>query len=282
MKNNIIAVEIACLILSASLAACGRIEEENSQTTLTENTAALTAETGSAAPEPADDNGEEDVFINELFTYESFRGSRMTLPYRKAVINENAEGLPALVICLHGHSACGSDNERQLRKEGVRGSTRFFMQSGSGAIILAPQCPEDLKWRNGRMIETLRDLISLYEDQVDKSRIYILGDSLGGGGTWAMAAAYPGLFAAAMPAVSIPVEDLTTVASTPVCSVIGDLDDVVTEDAVLPQINRLRDLGADVRFEIIGGADHQTACREAFSVENLTWVFSHSRTDTPV
>lgn len=44
----------------------------------------------------------------------------------------------------------------------------------------------------------------IMEDKVDGDRIYILGGSMGGTGTWSMASAYPGLFAAAMPVAGNP------------------------------------------------------------------------------
>lgn len=214
---------------------------------------------------------------DDQFSYESFQGSSVTIPYRKAEINPNASIKPALVICLHGHSASGTDNEKQLKKEHVKKSAEYFINKQQSAIILAPQCNDDHYWYDKVMVKTLRELIASFEDQIDKTRIYILGDSVGGGGSWAMISAYPDLFAAAMPAVSVVRGDLKSIASTPVCYVIGDEDDVVSPEKVTPDIEELIALGAEVKFEILPGEDHPGACKNAFTDENIEWVFSHVR-----
>lgn len=211
------------------------------------------------------------------FTYETFTGSRMTIPYRKAEVNADAGDGLALVICLHGHSASGDDNEKQMRKKAVRNSTEYFWQEKKGAIILAPQCPKDYKWHSREMVTVLRELIASYEGKVDKSRIYVLGDSMGGDGAWALISTYPDLFAAAMPVAATVRGELPPMVKTPICAVVGEKDEIVSAKNVAADVKSLVAMGAEVNFEILAGATHRETCGSAFTAERLGWVFKHKR-----
>lgn len=112
-----------------------------------------------------------------------------------------------LVVWLHGMGD-GSSDGVQVAKSNIAywASDEFqsrFEPSG-GAFILAARSREEnnIFWGN-ELIEPLRaaidDFIEKNKDNIDLSRIYIGGYSMGGKMTYKMAVAYPELFAAAFP-----------------------------------------------------------------------------------
>src|SRR5205823_3941888 len=63
-------------------------------------------------------------------------------------------------------------------------------------IVVAPQSP-GRGWNPEALDALLDEVVSHYK--VDKDRIYLTGLSMGGFGTWTLAAAHPGRFAAIAP-----------------------------------------------------------------------------------
>ena len=65
--------------------------------------------------------------------------------------------------------------------------------------MIAPQCPAGKNWRDvdADLFSILDAIADDYD--IDASRIYLTGVSLGGGGTWHLAAQQPDLFAAIAP-----------------------------------------------------------------------------------
>lgn len=112
-----------------------------------------------------------------------------------------------LVIWLHGMGD-GSEEGKQVTKSNIAfwASDEFqsrFVPSG-GAFIFAARSREenDLCWSN-EMLEPLRaaidEFIAENKSNIDLSRIYVGGYSMGGKMTLKMAVAYPEMFAAAFP-----------------------------------------------------------------------------------
>ena len=99
-----------------------------------------------------------------------------------------------LVIFLHGAGGRGRDIN-------IIANHPFFSESAeflTDAVSVAPQCYSD-SWFNifEQLQEFLEQVIAL--DYVDKSRVYLMGASMGGYGTWQMAQCRPELFAAIVP-----------------------------------------------------------------------------------
>lgn len=122
-------------------------------------------------------------------------------------VEENDSTKYPLVVWLHGMGD-GAEPGKQVEKSNIAywASDEFqarFKPSG-GAFILAARSREEnnIFWSN-EMIEPLRaaidDFIAKNKDNIDLSRIYIGGYSMGGKMTLKMAIAYPEMFAAAFP-----------------------------------------------------------------------------------
>jgi predicted peptidase len=100
-----------------------------------------------------------------------------------------------LLLYLHGGKGRGDDASlldwyplpRMLSRDG----TYPFM-------ALIPQCPAGEMWTDTELLKALLDDIAT-RYKVDRSRIYLVGYSMGGTGAWYMAYKHPEIFAAVAP-----------------------------------------------------------------------------------
>ena len=119
-----------------------------------------------------------------------------------------------LVVFFHGAGERGRDNEKQLIV-GVHQFSTPVNRQKYPCFVLAPQCPMKTRWVQtefgapshqmdsvptralGIAMETVFDFVKTHN--VDTSRIYVLGISMGGFATWEVISRYPNFFAAAAP-----------------------------------------------------------------------------------
>ena len=148
--------------------------------------------------------------------YLAVTSSAQTLPYilEKPVQFDPAINYP-LVICLHGAGGRGSDNQgRGIKAYQVLRDDKN--KKKYPAFLLVPQCPEGKQWVNtpwkdgsysidaiaiSDQLQFVSDLIDsiLTVYPIDKSRIYLTGQSMGGYGTWDLSLRRSELFAAIIP-----------------------------------------------------------------------------------
>ena len=128
-------------------------------------------------------------------------------------------------------------------------------------IVLAPQIPEYTEersaWADMRnaVIPLIRDVVSSRE--VDASRVYIMGTSLGGYGTWYYASSMNDVFAAAAPicgggSTSIA-KDLVNV---PVWTFHGTEDDAVPYQGSVDLVNAVNEAGGNAKLTSFEGEGH--------------------------
>lgn len=101
-----------------------------------------------------------------------------------------------LVIFLHGAGTRGDDISRLQNNSCVQNLMK--RQNERGYILLAPLCTKG-NWNE--WMATLIRMTDAYraEPYIDKTRIHLTGNSMGGYGTWAMATLHPYWFASVMP-----------------------------------------------------------------------------------
>lgn len=201
-------------------------------------------------------------------------------PYRKTIITVvDTQQKPALVVYLHGGPKRGSDNVSQMTEEAIYIIADYLRRNRIHSVMIVPQCPDSLTW-GARTNEAIKALIDKYveEDKVDVNRIYLLGGSMGGTGTWLMTAAYPHLFAAVMPVAGNPeTADAGLVAYTPVCTVMGSDDNLMTIPRVSTFVKQLQERGGEVLFDIEQGWSHVKICTGSYTDTRLDWIFGHKR-----
>ena len=103
------------------------------------------------------------------------------------------EGWP-LMLFLHGLGECGSDINR-VKKHGppklIENGKKFPF------VVVSPQCPRGSRWEPWELTVLLDEVVE--SNDIDEDRIYITGLSMGGFGTWDLAAYSPERFAAIAP-----------------------------------------------------------------------------------
>lgn len=204
------------------------------------------------------------------------------MPYRVAHIS--GTGKPTIVIYLHGGSSKGNDNDTQMKEAGIDSIANYLELKQLNAVCLVPQCPSDKSW-GGPMLGVLKALIDRYacSESLDDTEIYIFGGSMGGTGTWSMLSAYPRLFTSAMPVAGNPSKcDADNVATTPVYTVMGTSDRIMSVETASDFIDELNARGAITRLDIEEGWTHEVTCIQSYTTERLDWVFGHSRNSSSI
>ncbi len=138
------------------------------------------------------------------------------LPLQEYVVGGDYEARLPFILFLHGAGERGSDNLAQT-KVGLPILMQTLKTAGLEHYILwAPQCPSDQRWTDvdWKAIEhTMKnnptwpmqvlmngiDSLVANSTTIDTTRMYIVGLSMGGYGTWEYIARQPYRFAAAMP-----------------------------------------------------------------------------------
>jgi predicted peptidase len=161
--------------------------------------------------------------------------------------------------------------------------TQSANQENYPAFVLAPQCPENQLWANRgkeEMTDALRLALEILETvrkefNVDAQRIYVVGQSMGGAGTWDALARRPDLFAAAV-ALCGPTDESTAakIAHIPVWVFHGDADRTVPVAASRRMVEALRAAGGQPKYTEYPGVGH-TVWEKAFREPGLVeWMFS--------
>jgi predicted peptidase len=110
------------------------------------------------------------------------------------------------------------------------------------------------------------------EYNVDDRRIYLIGQSMGGGGTWHIGIKYPEIWAALAPMapwiLSSP-DALSAARHLPVMVVMGDADESVDVEVTRQWVAKMEELGMNYEYIEVPGGTHSSAGRE-----NIDKVFA--------
>lgn len=116
-----------------------------------------------------------------------------------------------LVLFLHGAGERGNDNLLQLiANQGATVWATPEQQKQNPCYVLAPQSSSidklDFYWNEEPTYNTLINLVkeTMAKYPIDPNRIYVVGMSMGGVGTWNIIEKNPNLFAAAVPMCGVP------------------------------------------------------------------------------
>ena len=220
-----------------------------------------------------------EAFAQEItFSKETFSYDNITLPYRKANIS-GLDDKASLVIYLHGGSSKGNDNETQMQEPGIDAIGTWLYENNRKAIMLVPQCPTDKSWL-GTMQDAIVRLLQTYIDRgvVDANKIYILGGSMGGTGTWNMLSNHSDFFAAAMPVAGNPTGlNAEAVSKTPLFTVMGTADKIMKISNVTAFLEEMDNYHAEYKLNIEEGWTHEDVCKNSYTNERLNWLFKHDK-----
>lgn len=169
-----------------------------------------------------------------------------------------------LIVALHG---LGGNEDSMLGP--LYNMSKLAEQHGY--IIAAPfgyrsdagygafRVPGQSNWRSDLSEDDVMEVLELVRRQykIDENRIYLMGHSMGGYGTWAMAADHPEIWAGLGPISGggnpASVEKFKTI---PEIVVHGDADTVVPVMTSRAMVDAMKKLGVDVKYIEVPGGSH--------------------------
>ncbi|CAN5896870.1 hypothetical protein BH23PLA1_BH23PLA1_04120 [soil metagenome] len=178
-----------------------------------------------------------------------------------------------LLLFLHGAGETGSDLER-VKLHGP--PKRIEAGEDYPFIVVSPQAPRR-GWDASELNALLDEVIS--EHRVDEDRVYLTGLSMGGFGTWALAAEHPERFAAIAPICGggNPVT-AGRIKDLPVWAFHGAKDQVVQLRATEDMIAALKRSGAEqVKLTVYPDAGHDSWTETYDNSELYDWFLEHKR-----
>ncbi|WP_236254457.1 carboxylesterase family protein [Mucisphaera calidilacus] len=196
--------------------------------------------------------------------------------------NDDPQRRWPLVLFLHGAGERGDDLER-VKSWGP--GKRIEEGEHYPAIIVTPQCPADRWWP--QMVFELVALIDAMEAEhrIDSERIYLTGLSMGGFGTWALAAEIPERVAAIGPICGGAAwYDARVIGwhQIPVWAFHGDADPVVEVEESLRAVQRLRAAGHEnARLTLYSGVGHNSWTETYDNPEFWSWLFAQRLSNRP-
>lgn len=225
------------------------------------------------------------------FKAEKMVAGRKTIRFRIATIAGESDNAPALVVYLHGKSASGNDNFSQMGNRGIYAIYDYLKTNNTSAVMLIPQCPENYTWsetdgredfgKNRQYNRYVKALIDscIVAKNIDRSRVYVLGSSMGGFGTYGMIRDYPDTFAAAFCASGGVLRSgkRSGLVHTPVFFTVGSGEGRANAALYRGLVHDLNANGGEANFDELEGFDHRQACSGAYTAERLQWVFSHKK-----
>lgn len=225
------------------------------------------------------------------FIAKSFHSpSGETMDYRLFVppAYDPAKKFP-LILWLHNAAGRGKDNLGQISGWNFPGShlwTRPENQAKFPVFILAPQVDETKAWARPhantapvsiRLALEILDSIEK-EYRIDRDRIYVAGQSMGGEGVWSAMAFAPGRFAAAIALCGYGFDDMIAPdAKVPVWIFQGDADPIVSVEHARDWVASLRKAGGHPKYTEYPGVDHKV-WDKAFAQPGLVdWLAAQRR-----
>ncbi|MDE0958946.1 MAG: dienelactone hydrolase family protein, partial [Planctomycetota bacterium] len=186
---------------------------------------------------------------------------------------EKGEPLP-LMLFLHGAGERGED----LDKVKQWGPPRFVPDRPDFPfIVVSPQCPKGQWWD----IVLLTALIDQIEQTypIDADRIVVTGLSMGGYGSWRLAAATPERFAAIAPVCGGgDPETADSLVEIPVWNFHGSADNVVPEQRSLEMVAAIVAAGGErVKHTSYAGVGHDSWKRAYAGDQLWNWLLAQRR-----
>lgn len=176
-----------------------------------------------------------------------------------------------LVVALHG---LGGNPQQFIRSRGMTDQAEKY-----GMIVVAPMGYNERGWYGNRVIgkgkgktddpENLSELsekdvmnvleIARKDFNIDPNRIYLMGHSMGGGGTWHLGIKYPDIWAGLgpiAPAIFRQPTDLEKIKHIPVILVQGDQDKLVPVTGARRWAEQMKKLEMTHDYIEVAGGDH--------------------------
>ena len=237
-----------------------------------------------ASGSPTDAYVERTVSVPEAGTPVEFRYRLL----RPAAV-ESGRTYP-VILFLHGAGERGSDNEAQLPYLPTW-MAEEEQRTRHPCFVIAPQCRAERKWVDAdwskpeippHKPEPTVDLAAavaaldavLRDEPADPARVYLTGISMGGFGTWDLAARMPDRFAALLPICGGgDVATAARMATIPTWCFHGERDELVRVQVSRDMIGALEAAGGTPRYSELKGVGHDSWTPAYRDSATLDWLF---------
>jgi pimeloyl-ACP methyl ester carboxylesterase/prenyltransferase beta subunit len=189
---------------------------------------------------------------------------------------DGSKAFPAILF-LHGAGERGEDGIVPAQV-GI-GPAILNRPGGVPAVVVFPQARET--WRAGSAdiaaaLKALDDVMAIYK--VDPERVILTGLSMGGRGSWELAAAHPERFAAVVPICGPgQLEGVAKLKTLPVRTFCGDADRDQTVLNMRSMVEALRREGASARLTEYRGVGHNSWDRAYNDHELIDWMLAQHK-----
>jgi predicted peptidase len=176
-----------------------------------------------------------------------------------------------LIVFLHGSGERGDDTS--LLKVGLPNLLKTAKHHEF--ILVAPQCPVDSWWTRelDELSLFLKDVLEHYP--IDRKHIYLTGLSMGGDGTWRLAAQEPKLFAAIVPICGRDkANSASKLKSIPTWAFHGAKDEIVPASESRKVVRAINKLGGNANITVYPDGDHNAWDRAYKTKELYDWLFA--------
>ncbi len=199
----------------------------------------------------------------------------ISLPYLTYLpddYSDDGDGHPLLYF-LHGAGERGSDLTALTK---IALPKRLEEDLNLPFVVVCPQCPIGSSWNTVETKALLEASIDRYN--IDRSRVYLSGLSMGGRGTWQLADVAGDLLAAVIavcpPFVRVNPDNFKQL---PVWCFHGVMDSVIPIADSVRMVRILRAAGGEVRFTTYADADHDSWTETYDNPEIYEWLLSHRK-----
>jgi acetyl esterase/lipase/prenyltransferase beta subunit len=188
---------------------------------------------------------------------------------------DRAKTHPAILF-LHGAGERGEDGIVQSQ---VGLGPAIVQRGGVPAIVIFPQARKT--WQAGSedadaALKALDE--ATREFNIDPDRVVLTGLSMGGMGTWSIAAAHPEKFAALVPVCGPgKPDDAAKVKDVPIRAFVGDDDYPMLHMGMRAMIEALRAVGASPDYTEYRGVGHNSWDRAYNDPATIDWMLSRKR-----
>ena len=221
------------------------------------------------------------------------------MPYRlmRPIAFDDGKLYP-VIVSLHGGGGRGTDNRRQLR-----GWNRLLADKARRkqypSYVLAPQSTQ--LW-DAAHLEQIKEIVAELPS-ADLDRVYLLGHSMGGHGSFVLLQIDPGYFAAAAPSAGTgrgqdeEFIDASLIKDVPIWAFHGDGDTVAPYERAEKLFATMTRLGGNMKLTTWVGDAHSVATKMIAGGDNgstkfasdrcdpepemLKWLFSHTLSARP-
>jgi predicted peptidase len=178
-----------------------------------------------------------------------------------------------LLLFLHGSGERGND----LEKVKVHGPPKLIAAGKHfPMIVVSPQCPSFRRWEMTQLQALLDHLEATCK--VDPDRVYVTGLSLGGYGTWQLAANFPDRFAAIAPICGAGEKEYAPrIAHIPTWVFHGGDDAAVPLRGSTELIKAMQKEGGEPKFTFYPLADHDSWTESYNNPELYEWLLTQKR-----